>query len=294
MKTRLEQREDLFIGSFQSMASSCEILVDTSEKSLAEKLLNIAALEARRIESKFSRYQKDNIIYRLNNANGKTIKVDKETAKLLNFSHQCYQLSDGLFDITSGILRKAWSFDGSDNIPDQSQIDPLLELIGWHKVNWTDPCLRMPADMQIDFGGIGKEYAVDKVLLMLLKSTDKPLLVNFGGDLHASANRSKNRPWITGIEKPDQPGKAHDTLQLYHGALATSGDAFRYLESDGIRYGHVLNPKTGWPVTDSPHSVTVAAENCTQAGILSTLAMLHGKQAEEFLDSQGVSYWSYR
>lgn len=294
MQFQLEQREDLYIGSFQAMASPCEVLIETQDKPLASKLTDIAATEAWRIECKFSRYKKENIIHRINNAMGKTIEVDEETSKLLNFSHQCYELSDGLFDITSGILRKAWTFDGSDHLPEQSQIDPLLELIGWQKLNWADPFLSMPSGMQIDFGGIGKEYAVDRVLGLLISQSSCPLLVNFGGDLHASGARSQQRPWITGIENPMQPGDACNTLELYQGALATSGDAFRFLEKDSIRYSHVLNPKTGWPATEAPHSITVAAENCTQAGILATLAMLQGRMAEAFLDSQQVKYWAYR
>ena len=148
--------------------------------------------------------------------------------------------------------------------------------------------------MQLDFGGIGKEYAVDRTLGLLCERSDVPMLVNFGGDLHCSGPRSSQQPWMTGIENPSLAGGAMSTLQLYRGALATSGDAFRYLEKDGVRYSHILNPRTGWPVGDSPHSVTVAAENCTEAGILATLAMLHGSEAEQFLDSQQVKYWVFR
>jgi thiamine biosynthesis lipoprotein len=80
-------------------------------------------------------------------------------------------------------------------------------------------------------------------------------------------------------------------LDLNYGALATSGDSRRYLSRDGIRYGHVLNPRTGWPVPGSPRSVTVAASSCTEAGLLSTLALLKGDRARAFLDEQGVRYW---
>lgn len=276
------------------MASPCEILIETSDIDQGTKLINSAANEAWRIESKFSRYKTNNIIYKINNARGKAVRVDEETASLLDYAASCYELSEGLFDITSGILRQAWKFDGSDNLPDQSDIDALLGLIGWEKLQWINPELKMPDKMQIDFGGIGKEYAVDKVLGLLTTQTTSPLLVNFGGDLHASGTRTQQRPWITGIADPFQSEEPGNTLELYRGALATSGDAYRFLEENGIRYSHVLNPKTGWPVIDAPRSVTVAAENCTQAGILATLAMLHGLDAEEFLKSQRVKHWVYR
>ena len=80
-------------------------------------------------------------------------------------------------------------------------------------------------------------------------------------------------------------------LDLEHGALATSGDSRRFLLKDGIRYGHILNPLTGWPVPESPRSITAAASSCTEAGLLSTVAMLHGAAAQAFLDEQGVRYW---
>jgi len=83
-------------------------------------------------------------------------------------------------------------------------------------------------------------------------------------------------------------------LELERGALATSGDARRFLQKDGIRYGHILNPRTGWPVRDAPRSVTVAASSCTEAGLLSTLALLHGADAEVFLEQQGVGHWLLR
>jgi len=85
-----------------------------------------------------------------------------------------------------------------------------------------------------------------------------------------------------------------ETLALRHGALATSGDVRRSFVHEGVVYGHILHPHTGWPVRDAPRSVTVAAPTCTQAGVLSTLAMLHGPDAEPFLERQEVRYWSIR
>jgi thiamine biosynthesis lipoprotein len=84
------------------------------------------------------------------------------------------------------------------------------------------------------------------------------------------------------------------TRNLKVGGLATSGDARRFLQKDGVRYSHILDPKTGWPVPGAPRSVTVAADSCTQAGMLSTLAMLKGAQSESFLKEQGVLFWCNR
>ena len=94
--------------------------------------------------------------------NNHIIHVDEETALLLNFADKCYVMSGGMFDVSSGILRRAWHFDGSDRIAEQSEIDKLLPFVGWEKVRWRQPIISLPMGMELDFGGIGKEYAVDK------------------------------------------------------------------------------------------------------------------------------------
>ena len=80
-------------------------------------------------------------------------------------------------------------------------------------------------------------------------------------------------------------------VALCAGALATSGDARRFLQKDGIRYSHILNPKTGWPVQNAPRSVTVSAPSCVMAGLLATTALLQGEAAAEFLKNQGLKHW---
>jgi thiamine biosynthesis lipoprotein len=249
--------------------------------------------EAWRIEDKLSRYIRGNIIDLINTDNGKSLDVDEETAHLLNFADKLYGLSDGAFDITSGVLRRVWQFDGSSNIPSQEQVTELLSLVGWSKVDWRPPALRLPAGMEIDLGGIGKEYAVDKAVQILRSQTDTPCLINFGGDLAVTALPLRQQGWSVGVESVHRSG-ANKLIHLRQGALATSGDARRYLLKDGQRYGHVIDPRSGWPVAGAVASVTVAADTCTQAGMLATLAMLKGSGAEEFLESQAEQFWCCR
>jgi thiamine biosynthesis lipoprotein len=276
------------------MASPCEVLIECERKEQARDLSALAQREAMRIEHKFSRYRDDNLVYRINNSNGEPVRVDAETARLLDFAQHCFELSDGAFDITSGVLRQAWNFGAGARLPLQQAIDRLLPRIGWGKVTWQNPELRLPRGMEIDLGGIGKEYAVDSALQLLKRTTDASCMVNFGGDCNASGPLADGSAWITGIENPRRPGDASAVIRLKLGALATSGDVFKFIEQDGKRYGHILNPKTGWPAIDSPLSVTVAAPTCTEAGILSTLAMLQGRDAEIFLQHQGFKYWCFR
>jgi FAD:protein FMN transferase len=148
--------------------------------------------------------------------------------------------------------------------------------------------------MEIDLGGIGKEYAVDRALHLLKQQTDLPILINFGGDLAVSGAQKNLKPWQVGIETPDQNAQAHHILEISAGALATSGDAKRFLLHQGKRYGHILNPKTGYPVENAPRSISVAGSTCVQAGTLSTLALLQGENAESFLQEQNAIYWCLR
>ncbi|MFT4925311.1 MAG: thiamine biosynthesis lipoprotein [Phenylobacterium sp.] len=281
------------LGLFDAMASPCEILVDGSNLTLTRQLTQIAGDEAKRIEEKFSRYNPDSLCWAINNSQGKAVTIDQETWQLLEFAHQCYLISDGQFDITSGVLRKVWTFDGSDGVPTTDAINAILPLIGWQKVRYDQISVTLPAQMQLDFGGIGKEYAVDRVTALLRKAAPEvSVVVNFGGDICLTRAKADKTPWTIGIENPDEAGKPRSAaLSIIQGALATSGDARRYLLKDGTRYSHILNPKTGWPIDDAPRSVTVAAGQCIEAGILATVALLHGVDAAAFLAAQGVKYW---
>lgn len=290
------KQNDYLVGQFTAMASPCEILIDTRDESFARSLVELACHEAHRIEQKFSRYRTDNIIHRINHSDGKPVTVDEETANLLDYAQQCYQISDGLFDITSGTLRKIWTFDGSDHIAKQSQIDQLLPLVGWEKVNWRRPTIDLPKGMEIDFGGIGKEYAVDQTIQLIMQHHAVSCLINYGGDIRVTGLRKNQQPWVIGIEDPDNLETLQSTsptIQLVKGAIATSGDTRKFLYKDGIRYGHVINPKTGWPVKNGPRSITVAANTCTEAGILASLALLQEEKADKFLCTEKVKYWCH-
>jgi thiamine biosynthesis lipoprotein len=271
------------------------VLVESSHEQRAQAVAHSVAACALRIESKFSRYRDDNIVARINSAAGDTVEVDDETANLLDFAARMHEISDGMFDITSGVLRKAWSFDGGRRAPSRTQVDALLPLIGWQKVRWVRPHLTLLPGMQIDFGGIGKEYAVDQAVQIAAASFDEPSLVNFGGDLAITRARHGQRPWRVGVEGlVDRAQRAALLLDLSAGAIATSGDTYRFVDVAGVRLPHILDPHNGNPVVGAPRSVTVAAPTCTEAGALTSLAMLRGTGAEEFLAQQGVRHWIQR
>jgi thiamine biosynthesis lipoprotein len=281
-----------FAGRFRAMASPCEVLIDTDERLEASTLAALARDEALRIERKFSRYLDDNLVHHINHAGGRAVRVDDETARLLDYAAACHDSSGGLFDITSGALRRVWTFDGGNRVPEEEAIREALSHVGWSRVTWSSPEFTLPDGMEIDLGGIGKEYAVDRAASMIAHRTRCAFLVNFGGDLFASGARRGNVAWGVGLDDPERPGeKVLGRLDLTVGALATSGDARRFVMYEGRRLGHILDPRTGWPVRDAPRAVTVLGRTCLEAGTLATLAYLKGPGAAAFLAAQGVRHW---
>ena len=225
------------------------------------------------------------VVEALHASRGRPFHVDDETARLIEFGAKLWQLSEGAFDLTSGLLRRAWNFDEGPVAANTSLIPQLIGRIGWQRVTWQPPTITLPEGMEIDFGGIGKEYAVDLVADHAASVTQCPVLVNFGGDLRCTGAAPKAGAWQVGIESIESIGEAARRIELKSGALATSGDARRHIEIDGRRYGHIFDARTGWPAPDAPRSITVAAATCSQAGSYSTLAMLKGAGAEDL--SQG-------
>ena len=298
----ISQNKDSHNISFNAMASPCEIIVQSTDNELANELANKICAEVWRIEDKYNRYDNNSVCSKINNNAGRTVAIDEETFLLLNFAEQCYQLSEGLFDISSGCLRKVWNFDCTSNIPTDHQVTQALKSVGWRKIKFDQRCITLQNNMEIDFGGIGKEYAVDRSILIAKEITNQPVLVNLGGDLAVTSSRHNNMPWQVAIERTDinnlnienTENAADMIVSLRSGALATSGDSRRYLINEGKRYGHVLNAKTGWPIEHAPRSITVVAPQCIQAGILATMALLEGSEAEQFLSEQDVKFWARR
>ena len=276
---------------FMAMASPCVVLVDTDNETLGAEMGEIVKSEALRIEKKYSP-DGPSLVTHINETAGQAVEVDDETADLIGYSMLCYALSDGLIDITCGPLRRAWKFDGSGTVPTQIEVRDALVHVGWRQVSWDRPILRLQPGMEIDFGGIGKQYAVDRAFALAEAHSAMPVLVNLGGDLRMSGPRQDGTPWHVAIEDLDDANSAAAPPELSGGALATSRDTQGYVNA--IRYGRLLNPRTGWPITDAPRSVTVHAATCMEAGLLATLALVRGAGAEEFLRIEKVRAWCVR
>jgi thiamine biosynthesis lipoprotein len=277
--------------AFNAMGSPCDIQLYADNLAQAKQIAEQVMADVYRLEARYSRYRRDSFLSAINAvaASGGAITVDEETAGLLNYALACYQQSDGLFDITSGILRRAWRFD-RNVLPDQAQINTLLTHVGWHKLRWHPPVLEFPCSgMEIDFGGVVKEYAVDRAAALCRAAGIKHGVVNLGGDIKIIGSRPDGEAWRIGIRHPRQQGTVIETLLLHEGALASSGDYERCIVLDGVRYGHVLNPKTGWPVRHLA-AVSVVGDFCVVAGSASTIAMLKEDDGPAWLDSLGLPH----
>ena len=277
--------------TFRAMAAENEVQVHSDDARFAESAAARAIAEVKRIEAKYSRYLADSVVSRINaNAGGATVEIDLETHTLLDFAQAAHQESGGLFDATSGVLRRAWRFD-RDRVPGDEELAPLVALIGWQHVERTRRGVRLArAGMELDFGGFGKEYAVDRAAAVLASQEVHSALVNLAGDLLALGPQPDGQPWQVGIQHPRKPRALIARLPLTTGAIATSGDYERFVEVDGVRHSHVLDPRTGRSVRGY-RSVTVHAGSCLVAGSAATIAMLMGEQAGgEWLAASGFKH----
>jgi len=281
----------LYVFPFNAMGSPCELKIYCLNKAQGEKVANKVMEDVHRIETRYSRYKTESVLSLINREaeQGGEIDVDDETLALLNYANTCYQQSKGLFDISSGVLRKAWNFK-EQKIPKQEEIDKILRSVGWGKIKINGQSIKfLAAGMQLDFGGIGKEYAVDRAAAICQQYGIEHGLVNLGGDIKVIGPHMDGSPWQLSVAHPRKPGKILTKLEVFSGAVASSGDYERCIVINGKRYSHVLNPKTGWPVSGFA-SVTVVADQCVIAGSACTITMLMEKAGKKWLKKLGLRY----
>lgn len=276
---RVVSREGLDTLSFLSMGTQCSVSVAGASvpavRSYFEALLEWVA----DFESRYSRFIPESLIGQINAAAGKEwVPIDLETEGILNLCDQLHFLTKGVFDPTALPLIRLWDWKARPPVvPTAEAIAAAKELVGWSKVCRKPGTVFLPrAGMCIDLGGIGKEYAVDFVLLMASRYDLDDVLVDFGHDVRVAGKAPGHPAWHIGLEDPRQPSKCWAGIGLTDAAVASSGDYLRYFDLDGRRYGHIIDPRSGQPVANQCRAVTVIAPNCTIAGILCTTAFILG------------------
>jgi len=288
---------------FRALGGPCEILV-VANPDEAAPFFAAARQELARFEATYSRYLPDSLISRINaSAGSQWTDIDPETEFLFGVADWLFEKSQGRFDLTSGIFRRAWKFGSAAqsqstqgpsatsaaivSLPSPEELAALAAHVGWNRIERRAGQIRLPdPQMEIDLGGIGKEYAADRVA-RLLKGQNA--LVNLGGDLVALGRKPDASPWQAGIQHPRKENTILASLAVTDKALATSGDYQRVVEINGQRYSHVLNATTGWPVAYW-QSVSVSAANCLQAGCLTSLAMVLEQDGLKVLQDSGQAF----
>lgn len=273
------------------MGSPCAVQLEGVEPGHAEAVLQRLRERLEELEARYTRYQEDSLTSRINRGAGRpqAVVVDDETAALLDYAHTAWEQSEGLFDLTSGVLRQAWDFR-SGRLPEPTVVDALRQLVGWEQVEWDWPQVRLPREgMELDFGGLVKEYAVDQLAHLAQQNGIQSGWVDLGGDVAVIGPQPDGTGWRIGLRDPRDAQRPLRVLKLRGGAVASSGDYERCMVVNRQRYGHVLNPLTGWPVP-GVQAVSVLSPHCLIAGTASTVAMLKGDEAPAWLDSLGLPW----
>lgn len=261
------------------MGTKCEVQYVCATADRARAFEQAAVRWVENFEARYSRFRPDSLLSRINTAAGREwVAVDAEMDQLLDICHALHEMTQGLLDVTALPLIRLWNYKVAPaELPTASVIAAARELVGWNQVQRAKGKVFLPrTGMALDFGGFGKEYAVDIVAQIAVNHGLADVLVDFGHDLRALGAPPGRPCWHIGLEDPQNPGTAAGSMGISGKGVASSGDYLRYFMIKGRRYGHIVNPRTGWPVASGCTQATVVAETCLQAGALSTTALLLG------------------
>ena len=272
----------VFSKSGTVMGTSLSINVVTENEGIAELAFQLAFDEFIRIEKLISSWDSTSQTSLINkNAGINPVKVDKELYQLIKRSIKISKLTEGAFDITTHCLSKLWRFEGQNTkLPESNDIEAKLSLVDYRNIQLNDTIQSVfltKEGMSVGFGAIGKGYAVNKAVAVLQKMGIKAGVVNAGGDLRAWGNKPDGSSWKVGIKDPNDAANIYSWLDVQDMAVVTSGDYERYFMYEGIRYAHILNPKSGWPSTGIK-SVTVICKDAELADALATSVFVLGKE----------------
>jgi len=276
--------------TFGAMSTKCRVLIHGVPEKQAREFQQQALHWVADFEAKYSRFLPDSLVSRINQAAGEHwVDVDPEAERLFSLCDTAVFLTRGAFDPTALPLIKLWNWKVPNPVlPNHEAIESSRQLVGWTRVQRRPGAIFLPQPgMALDFGGIGKEFAVDRVAEMATQRGISHVLVDFGHDVRACGSAPGKDCWSVGLEDPTKPGTCWVGLAVRNMAVATSGDYVRHSLINGRRYGHIIDPRTGYPVDNGCRAVSVVASSCTMAGLLSTTAFILGpKDGLQLIETQ--------
>lgn len=263
------------------MGNMFEITVLAEDMVWANSKLLLAVNEIKRIEKLLTTFNQSSQTNQINQQAGiSAVKVDQEVIELIERSIKISKVTDGAFDITYGSIdKKLWNFDQTmTSLPSLKQAKSMVRLINYKNIllNKKDNTVMLKeAGMRIGFGGIGKGYAAEMAKALLIKEGVKSGIVNASGDLTTWGNQPNGKPWTIGIVDPSHKNHPFSYVDVTNMAVATSGNYEKYIQIDGVKYSHTINPKTGLPVTGIK-SVTIISPNAEIADAMATPVTIMG------------------
>lgn len=276
-----EDAEPLRRLAFTALGTSCEIKYTLADDRRARAFGSAARAWVERFEGRYSRFREDSLLSRINRGAGDWVAIDDEMGQMLDLSGSIHFMSQGCLDVTALPLMRIWNYKAAvPRVPAATEIEEARRLVGWQKVEREPGRVRLPErGMALDFGGWGKEFAVDMAARIARDHGIARALIDFGHDIAAVGAAPGKPAWHIGLEDPARPGEAcWGSIGLRDRAVASSGDYRRCFELEGRRFGHIIDPTTGMPVANGCRQVNVIAPTCLQAGVLSTTAFILGPQ----------------
>ncbi|MDE0005907.1 MAG: FAD:protein FMN transferase [Rhodospirillaceae bacterium] len=271
----------------QTMGTSYSVRIVAPADATAvplELLRQRVAARLEDLENVFSTYRPDSEVSRFNARPGQEwFGVSPEFLDVLEQAVTVSQLTDGAFDATIGRLVELWGFGAGDTlgrIPDREVLEQLLSDAGIEYLQFRDspPTVRRTRPgVQLDFSAIAKGYAVDRVWELLSEAGLTAYLVDVGGEVRTRGRRADGRDWSIGVENPEGTGVA-EAVPLRNAAIATSGDYRNFFEYEGRRYSHVLDPRSGWPISHELTAVSVISTTTVMADALATALLVLGPE----------------
>ena len=265
------------------MGSRFDFTVVAANKNEANKYIDIAIDEVKRIEKLISSWDANSQTSFINsNAGIKAVKVDKELFDLIERAINISKLTDGAFDISYASMDRIWKFDGSmTEMPLEEKITASVAKVGFRNIvldKENNTVFLKLEGMKIGFGAIGKGYAADKAKSVLIEKGVPSGIINASGDMSTWGQQPDGSEWKVAITNPLNKNKVFALLPITNGAVVTSGNYEKYVNFNGKRYTHIIDPRTGYP-SSGIISVTVFAPKAELADALATSVFVMGKEA---------------